>query len=348
MLPLEEAEEIGGFSDELAALHVEDALHRLPKAYAAILRLVAEGYPQEVVARKLNVPVGTVKSRLHEARRLFRAAYYPDTLLQKKGIHDMKAIDYLHGFPMELPALIITKKEMPFPTVRCEEDGFIIPRLGSRNAEGTYRLGKLALVSNCYVPKRAMIHEVEGVKICRDTYNLRAKHLYKNEAVWFAQLTDEYLRNLASLRFDEEEDTDYPTSINTFLEESYDVCVNGNDRIHGLPVTIVENPVAETENGLFMEANVRYTMGVHEVTIGKRTFTAIKVICVNNHGLTATETYIDLNGRILLMNWYESDASLAGGLYSEDTLAGIRQNPTLTVSGMIYHLVEHRISEYAL
>ncbi|MBQ9121657.1 MAG: sigma-70 family RNA polymerase sigma factor [Clostridia bacterium] len=335
--------------NEMDVCTFHDTLSRLPEHLAEILRRILDGYRQEQIAEQLGIPLGTVKSRLHEARRQFRAAYFPDIYTKERGKGIMTKKDYLHGFPVEIPLLKVEKRDMPFPSIRCEEEAFIIPRLGMHNAEGTYRLGRLALVSNCYVPKRARIHEVEGVKICRDTYNLRADHLYKNEAVWFTQLTDEYIRNLASLRFDEEEDTDYPTSINTFLEESYDVCVNGNDRIHGTPIQILENPAIEAKDGLRGELNVRYTQGVYEVQIGKRAFEAIKIICASNHALTVTETFIDLNGRMLWMNWYESDCSLTySENYGAETLAGIQKNPTLIFNETLYRLTEIRISEYAL
>lgn len=328
---------------------VTNVLKRLPVEAAKLLALVMDGYRYAEIARMLKIPVGTVKSRVHHAKAQFRALCPSDVRSDyERRRKKMKENQFLHGFPREIPAITIRKKNIPFPTVRCEEECFIIPRVGNRNSEGTYRFGALALVSTCHVPKEALIHEVRGVKICRDTYNIRAGRLYKNENVWYSQLTEEYIRNLATVRFDEEEDGEYPTVINTFLEESYDVITNGNDRVHGRPIEIAENPIAE-EDGKLSDAvyHVRYTMGVHEITIGKRGFTAIKTLTAHRDYLE--ETYIDLDGRMLLMRWYESDSSIdKNGIYPEQTKEKIKQNPALSVNGVPFFFVEDRISEYAL
>ncbi|MEI3152922.1 MAG: hypothetical protein V8S82_04715 [Eubacteriales bacterium] len=59
------------------------------------------------------------------------------------------------------------------------------------------------------------------------------------------------IRNLGTI-FDDE-GCEAPTQVTTFLEESYDVLVNGNDRVHGIPVLIQENAAEETENGYIIK-----------------------------------------------------------------------------------------------
>lgn len=52
-----------------------DATATLPAGQREVLRLVSEEHlPEQAVAERLQVPVGTVKSRLHAARRQLRAA----------------------------------------------------------------------------------------------------------------------------------------------------------------------------------------------------------------------------------------------------------------------------------
>ena len=260
--------------------------------------------------------------------------------------------DYTCGFPAMMPSLMIKESDRAFVTIKCADEGFIIPEIGNKNSEGTYRYldKKLALVSTCYVPKAAMIHGVAGVKVCRDTYNVKAGKLYKNERVWFSQLTDEYIRDLATICFDTDgDDDDYPTEIHTFLEEDYDVIVNGNDRIHGRPLLITENPPKIVNDEIFIdEYNVRYTMGNFDITIGERTFETIKFICVqkNNH---ITENYVDASGRLVLMRWYESVSCIEQtDYYSAEWKQSTINNPKLTVNGIEYRLLNDRISEYAL
>ena len=292
---------------------VSTILKLLPKQSSDLLRLTIQGYKQSEIAKLLNIPIGTVKSWLHYARKQFRSMCSPEQIIIfEKGRKIMPKKDPTYPFPTEMPTLIIKESTRPFFTVKCADEDFIVPVIGNKNAEGTYRYPskKLALVSTCYVPKAARIHGVDGVKVCRDTYNVRAGKLYKNECIWFQQLTDEYIRNLASIICDCEADDDYPTEIFTFLEEEFDVIVNGNDRVHGRPLLVKENPPKVTEGKIVVdEYNVRYTMGTFDVTIGERTFETIKFINVQNNTLV-TENYVDTNGRLVLLRWYESADSI--------------------------------------
>ena len=329
---------------------VQGILSLLPKESADLLLLTMQGYRQSEIASHLNIPVGTVKSRLHYARKQFRSMCTPDQILMfEKGRKIMPKKDYTCGFPEIMPELIIKESSRPFFEVKCADEGFIIPIVGNKNSEGTYRFNKLALVSTCYVPKAAMIHEVAGVKIRRDTYNIRAGKLYKNEKIWFSQLTDEYIRDLATIDCDGDEDDDFPTSIYTFLEEDYDVIVNGNDRVHGRPLLIKENPPKIVDDKIYIdEYNIRYTMGTFDVTIGQRTFETVKFIRVQNNN-TITENYVDANGRLVFMRWYESvDCIRQTEWYTDDFKQHIANNPKLIVNDIEYRLVEDRISEYAL
>ena len=325
-------------------------LRLIPKESAELLMLTMQGYKQKDIAKRFSIPIGTVKSRLHYARKQFRSMCTPDQILIfEKGRRIMSKKDYTCGFPETMPVLIIKESSRPFFEVKCADESFIIPKIGNKNAEGTYRCKKLALVSTCYVPKAALIHEVAGVKICRDTYNIRAKKLYKNEKIWFSQLTDEYIRDLATIDCDCDEDKDLPTSINTFLEEDYDVIVNGNDRIHGRPLLIKENPPKIVDGKIYIdEYNIRYTMGAFDVTIGEKTFETIKFIRVHNN-TNVTENYVDVNGRLVFMRWYESaDWIEQTEWYTDELKKSTVDNPKLIVNNIEYRLVEDRISEYAL
>ena len=345
-------DEIGDISDDSKqedsiALEVLDLL---PKQSAELLKMVMQGCKQIEIAERFGVPIGTVKSRIHYAKKQFRSMCTPEQLeIFEKGRKIMTKKDYTCSFPKEMPTLIIKESTRPFFEVKCADESFIAPIVGNKNSEGTYRRNKLALVSTCYVPKAAMIHGVAGVKICRDTYNVRAEKLYKNEKIWFSQLTDEYIRDLATIDCDGEEDNDFPTSINTFLEEDYDVAVNGNDRVHGRPLLIKENPPRIVDDKIYIdEYNIRYTLGTFEVTIGERTFETIKFINVQSNTLI-TENYVDTNGRLVFMRWYESvDGIEQTELYTDEFKQHIANNPKLIVNDIEYRLVEDRISEYAL
>ena len=345
------ADEAGQPDDET----VRQILSCLPPQYAEVLRYTVDGYKQSEIAEICNVPVGTVKSRLYHARRLFRGLCPPEILnyyeSEKKA---MKTNQYTKNFPERMPDITITKKEAPFFEVRCEEQAFLIPRVGNVNSEGTYRYPNraLALVSTCRAAKDAVVHGVPCVKIVRDTYNVGAGKLYEREGLWFTQLTDSHIRNIAEIKFDNDDDDDgnYPTEIWTFLDTEYDGIVNGNDRVNGMPILITEHPATIAADGeVLLDAyNERFTKGVYEVKIGERTFeTVCCVSCQEN--TTFSETYIDRNGRCVLMRLYESQDSIdENDNYTDAFRVRIRDNDTVTVNGTRYILIADRISEYAL
>lgn len=159
-------------------------------------------------------------------------------------------------------------------------------------------------------------------------------------------MTDKYIRNLGTV-FDDGNGEE-PTQVTTFLEESYDVLVNGNDRVFGIPVLIQENAAGETENGyVIAEKNVRYTLGVWNVRIGSRVFETIKCILIQND--SCEETYIDRNGRVVLLRQYERSGSITSNDdHSDSYLNAIKDNAVISINGNTYIHTEDRISQYVL
>ena len=329
---------------------VRDTLDTLGDKEKQILYLYFfKNLSQEDISKRLSIPIGTVKSRLHYAKNQFRSICTPEQLyIFEKGRKIMQRKAPTHGFPNEMPAISIEKSSVPFFNVKCEEQSFIIPRVGNECAEATYRYPerKLVIVSNCYVQKYCQVHDVRGVKVCRDTYLVSRKKRIKNEKIWFTQLTDKYIRNLGTV-FDDGNGEE-PTQVTTFLEESYDVLVNGNDRVFGIPVLIQENAAGETENGyVIAEKNVRYTLGVWNVRIGSRVFETIKCILIQND--SCEETYIDRNGRVVLLRQYERSGSITSNDdHSDSYLNAIKDNAVISINGNTYIHTEDRISQYVL
>jgi RNA polymerase sigma-70 factor (ECF subfamily) len=71
-----ELEELPAPGDPQLAADVRDVLDRLsPEHRAALVLRDLEGLDEQQVARILDVPAGTVKSRLHRARASFRRAW---------------------------------------------------------------------------------------------------------------------------------------------------------------------------------------------------------------------------------------------------------------------------------
>jgi hypothetical protein len=112
---------------------------------------------------------------------------------------------------------------------------------------------------------------------------------------------------------------------------------------------IKENPPKIVDDKIYIdEYNIRYTMGTFDVTIGARTFETLKFIRVQNNNNIA-ENYVDANGRLVLMRWYESDDCIEQTeWYTNELKQSTVNNPKLIVNDIEYSLIEDRISEYAL
>jgi RNA polymerase sigma-70 factor (ECF subfamily) len=61
----------------LDRVHIEDVLERLSAPHREVLTLRVYGLNEVEMAETLSLPVGTVRSRLHRARRSFQEAWYP-------------------------------------------------------------------------------------------------------------------------------------------------------------------------------------------------------------------------------------------------------------------------------
>jgi RNA polymerase sigma factor (sigma-70 family) len=145
--------------------------------------------PQAEIAQRLGVPPGTVKSRLHTARRRFKTAC---PHLPKKGENEMSKL------PKVLPEYVITKTDKPPFNCKWEElqGWFLVPRLGEKVSWAMYDMPERGITGECglKVTGRAVVHGVEGVEITAE----QDDHGRPEPARKFvAQLTDTHVRFLA-------------------------------------------------------------------------------------------------------------------------------------------------------
>jgi RNA polymerase sigma-70 factor (ECF subfamily) len=59
--------------EALTVLTVDEALDKLPTIYGEVMRLVRDGFTHSEVADRLNIPIGTVKSRMAKASGTLKA-----------------------------------------------------------------------------------------------------------------------------------------------------------------------------------------------------------------------------------------------------------------------------------
>ena len=188
---------------------VEETLRRLSPKDERMLRLFYfEALPQKEIARQLDIPPGTVKSRLNAARGRF-AAVYP---YAPKGERTMKKL------PLYLPPYEVRWiDEAPFPLVWEEMMGWgIVPRLGEKLTWGMYDLPsrKLDVAYDMAVTGKARVHGLEGVSFTArvlepkpvlekdDLMNEPVACSGAKEEIWtfVGQLKDGYTRFLSAER----------------------------------------------------------------------------------------------------------------------------------------------------
>ena len=305
--------------------------------------------PQAEVAKRLGVPVGTVKSRLFAARRRLKARF-PE---ESKG-----AIVMEKPFPAYLPVYTITPSELPPFAVVWEEmmGWFLVPRLGEHIRWANYDLPsrKRAEYTTMEVIGRAAVHGIEGVEIVTKEYDPTPENALPGqnptERRFIAQLTDTHCRILAEIA-----NEDGVKRMYTFLDGDafaenwgYGPHNIGNET-HLAPKGNIVRSAAETDvlttsdDPFLLDIVGRYT-----VTINGKSY---DTVCVVDSGAynagVLSEQYLDCNGRTVLWRRFNRDDWKCGASDKRwsERLPG---NERLTVNGETYVHWYDCITDYVL
>lgn len=178
---------------------VEATLAQLDNKDKQILYLYFwKDMPQAEIAKKLNIPLGTVKSRLHTAKQNFKKRYPYHTDISKGEYHMKKLPEYIPKYKIE------KSNERPF-AVKWEElmGWFLIPKLGEKLSWGIYDIPsrKCERIFDMQVTGKAKVHGIEGVELTAREASCSDKNDIINR-VFVAQLTDTHCRYLATIRND--------------------------------------------------------------------------------------------------------------------------------------------------
>ena len=151
--------------------------------------------PQSEIANRLQIPIGTVKSRLHNAKQRFKDKY-PYSPARKGEMIMNKLPEYLPVYSIK------PSDKQPF-AVKWEElmGWFLIPKCGEKLTWGIYDLPsrKCDRIYDMRVTGRAEIHGIEGVELTAR----ESDYTKKSEIVdrtFVAQLTDTHCRYLAEMQ----------------------------------------------------------------------------------------------------------------------------------------------------
>ena len=290
---------------------------------------------QEDIAKRLSVPVGTVKSRLHYAKKKFKE-HYPDQTISK-GETMMKRL------PDILPEYTIEKSELEPFEVRWEElqGWLLIPRVGENLTWGLYDMPsrKRTEYTEMKAIGKAEIHGVEGVEISAIQFNAedyyRTGSVNKMERRFVAQLTDTHCRYLA-----ESHEENGVRKLYTFLDG--DEFINnwgfGEDNCGNEVHLTAKGLLDRTENMVIgqTEKETVDVVGRYMVTIGNKTYDAICVMDIQcfNDGV-ASEQYLDKNGRTVLWRRFNKN-DWAKKCYGKMWTEMLPENERLIINGETY------------
>ena len=305
--------------------------------------------PQQEIAKRLNIPLGTVKSRLHTAKQHFKDKY-PYSNEKPKGETTMQKL------PEYIPEYTIERMEAePFQTRWEEMQGWqIVPRLGETLTWGLYDFPSRKRTEYCEleVTGKAEVHGIEGVEIVAVQYDTedyyRTGAAERMERRFVAQLTDTHSRYLAESHVE-----DGVRKCYTFLDgEAFmdnwgfgeDNCGNEVDlRPKGL-LRRSGNVITGTASKGMVDVVGRY-----RVTIGSKSYDTVCVMdieCFND--AVATEQFIDQNGRTVLWRRFNRDDWAVDRFGGKPWSEKFPDNERIIINGETYVHWYDCISDYIL
>ncbi|MBQ9037468.1 MAG: sigma-70 family RNA polymerase sigma factor [Erysipelotrichaceae bacterium] len=288
------------------------------------------------MAERLNIPLGTVKSRLHNARKHFKDNYPEEELRMSK-------------MPMTMPEYVIRKTDKePFETKWEELMGwFLIPKEGNKLKWGMYDYPERTLTEQFEMScqGQAEIHGIRGVKV-RAIEKAGKNTLERN---FIAQLTDTHCRYLA-----ESHEENGIEKVFTFLDG--DAFINN----WGFGPENIGNETNLKRKGLIIRENDKVTcdsgrevmdvVGRYDVTINNRTYDTVCLMDIGSYDEnTISEQYIDSNGRTVLWRRFNKSNWRWNFDHHEEILDDkLKDNETITVDGVVCYHWYDCITDYVI
>jgi len=305
-----------------------------------LLMYFFKSIPQTEIAKQLGIPIGTVKSRIFNAKQSFKEKYpYPPK--DSKGAASMKTL------PKYLPAYEIKKLDTPAFPVKWEEliGMFIVPRIGEKLQWAMYDMPS-RLMNGKYsmeAASKAVVHGTEGVEIrsiFEDASGQEPNHSY------IVQLTDTHCRYLAE---------DYVKN----SVRHYFTFLDGDDFIKewGMGEGNIGKETNLSPKGIIRRTgsdissstnDVLDVIGCYRVAINGKEYDTVCVMDVAiNDNVVATEQYIDINGRTVLWRRFNGD-HWAFHRYKQKWSEKLPDNEQILINGETYIHWYDCITDYIL
>ena len=329
---------------------VRETLDRLGDKDKQILYLYFwKELPQTEIAKLLDIPVGTVKSRLFTAKQHFKNKY-PYQTQKPKGDTTMQKL------PEYIPDYTIERLEAEPFSVRWEElqGWLIVPRLGQKLTWGMYDFPerKRTEYTEMEVIGRAEVHGIEGVEVVAMQFDsadyYRTGSLDRVERRFVAQLTDTHSRYLAETHME-----DGVRKCYTFLDG--EAFLNnwgfGEDNC-GNEVDLYPKGLLHREGNCVtgtIPREVVDVVGRYRVTIGGKSYDTVCVMdieCYND--AVASEQYVDQNGRTVLWRRFNRDDWAIDRFGGKPWSEKFPDNERITINDETYVHWYDCISDYIL
>ena len=335
----------------ISVIHtVRETLDRLGDKDKQILYLYFwKELPQNEIAKLLEIPVGTVKSRLHTAKQHFKNKY-PYQTQKPKGDTTMQKL------PEYIPDYTIERLDAEPFSVRWEElqGWLIVPRVGQKLTWGMYDFPerKRTEYTEMEVIGKAEVHGIEGVEVVAMQFDpadyYRTGALDRVERRFVAQLTDTHSRYLAETHME-----DGVRKCYTFLDG--EAFLNnwgfGEDNC-GNEVNLHPKGLLHREGSCVtgtIPREVVDVVGRYRVTIGGKTYDTVCVMdieCYND--AVASEQYVDQNGRTVLWRRFNRDDWAIDRFGGKPWSEKFPDNERITINGETYVHWYDCISDYIL
>ena len=329
---------------------VRETLDRLGNKDKQILYLYFwKELPQNEIAKLLDIPVGTVKSRLHTAKLHFKSKY-PYQTQKPKGDTTMQKL------PEYIPDYTIERLDAEPFSVRWEElqGWLIVPRVGQKLTWGMYDFPERRRTeyTEMEVIGKAEVHGIEGVEVVAMQFDpadyYRTGALDQVERRFVAQLTDTHSRYLAETHME-----DGVRKCYTFLDG--EAFLNnwgfGEDNC-GNEVNLHPKGLLHREGNCVTGTILREVVDVvgrYRVTIGGKSYDTVCVMdieCYND--AVASEQYVDQNGRTVLWRRFNRDDWAIDRFGGKPWSEKFPDNERITINGETYVHWYDCISDYIL
>ncbi len=299
--------------------------------------------PQAEIAKRLDIPVGTVKSRLHTAKQNFKKKY-PYQTEQVKGEETMKTL------PKVLPNYTIERSDKEPFSVKWEEliGWFLVPKLGEELSWGMYDMPSRECnhVYDMKVTGKAMVHGIEGVELTAREASYSGKKEVINRT-FVAQLTDTHCRYLATMRTD----GDVRNYI-TFLDgEEFMTCWGFGEDNCGNETNLSPKGDIRRDGNVVTSADKEFLLdivGRYNVTIGGKKYDTVCVMDIETYNAgVVSEQFLDKNGRTVLWRRFNRD-DWAFERYGKKWSEQLPENDKLVINGVTYVEWYDCMTEYVL